>query len=67
MLDKSTREAILRLHQEKHGTRWIRRALGISRGAVKDVLSTGTSEVPELARAELCEPSLAEPGNRPSK
>jgi hypothetical protein len=56
MLDKSTREAILRLHQEGHGTRWIRRALGISRGAVKDVLSASTSEVPDLDRAELCEP-----------
>jgi len=39
MLDKSTREAILRLHQEGYPTRLIARTLDISRGAVKDVLS----------------------------
>lgn len=56
MLDKSTREAILRLRKEGHGTRPIARMLGVSRGAVKDVLSAETSEVPDLDRAELCEP-----------
>src|SRR5215468_2290338 len=56
MLDQSTRVAILRLHREGHGTRAIARALGISRGAVKDVLTAGTSEVPELVRAEAAEP-----------
>ena len=39
MLDKSTREAILRLHQEGRPTRLIARALGISRSAVRHVLS----------------------------
>jgi transposase len=56
MLDQSTRVAILRLREKGHGTRVIARALGISRGAVKDVLASGTAEVPELARAEKAEP-----------
>ena len=56
MLDQSTRVAILRLHEEGHGTRAIARALGISRGAVKDVLDAGTAEVPEMTRAEAAEP-----------
>jgi transposase len=56
MLDQSTRVAILRLHEEGHGTREIARALGISRGAVKDVLTAGTAEVPEMARTEKAEP-----------
>jgi transposase len=56
MLDQSTRVAILRLREEGHGTRAIARALGISRGAVQDVLTAGTAEVPELVRAEAAEP-----------
>jgi transposase len=56
MLDEGTRQAVLRLREEGHGTRWIAEALGISRGAVKDVLSDGTAEVPALVRAELGEP-----------
>jgi transposase len=56
MLDQSTRVAILRLHEEGHGTRAIARALGVSRGAVRDVLTAGTAEVPELVRAEAAEP-----------
>jgi len=59
MLDESTRQAVLRLHDEQHGTRWIAKALGVSRGAVKDVLSDGSAEVPALERAELCEPYRA--------
>jgi DNA invertase Pin-like site-specific DNA recombinase len=39
MLDKSTHEAILRRHKEGHSTRLIARALGISRSAVRHVLS----------------------------
>jgi transposase len=56
MLDQSTRVAILRLHEEGHGTRSIARALGISRGAAKDVLEAGTAEVPEMTRTETAEP-----------
>jgi transposase len=56
MLDQSTRVAVLRLHKKGHGTRAIARALGISRGAVKDVLEAGTAEVPEITRTEAAEP-----------
>lgn len=56
MLDESTRVAILRLHEAGHGTRAIARALGISRGAVKDVLAAGTADVPAIVRAEKAEP-----------
>jgi transposase len=52
MLDQTTRSAILRLREEGHGTRAIARALGISRGAVKDVLEHGSAEVPSVERAE---------------
>jgi transposase len=55
MLDQSTRVAILRLREEGHGTRAIARALGVSRGAVKDVLTAGTAEVPELSRVEVAD------------
>ena len=56
MLDQSTRTAILRLRDEGHGARAIARVLGISRGAVKNVLQTGSATVPALSRAELAEP-----------
>lgn len=55
MLDQTTRAAILRLREEGHGTRAIANALGVSRGAVKDVLRAGTAEVPVLVRGELAE------------
>jgi predicted transcriptional regulator len=53
MLDQTTRSAILRLREEGHGTRSIARVLGISRGAVRDVLK---EEVPHIERAERAEP-----------
>lgn len=56
MLDQTTRTAILRLHDEGHGSRAIADALGLSRGAVKRVLRAGTAEVPRLIRSELGEP-----------
>lgn len=56
MLDHTTRLAILRLRDEGHGTRAIARLLGVSRGAVKDVLRGGTGEVPKMDRAEKAEP-----------
>ena len=52
MLDQTTRSAILRLREAGHGTRAMARALGISRGAVKDVLASGSAEVPRAERAE---------------
>jgi hypothetical protein len=56
MLDQTTRTAILRLHEEGHGTRAISRVLGISRGAVRNVLADGHAEVPALDRAEKAQP-----------
>jgi hypothetical protein len=56
MLDETTRAAILRLRKEGHGTRAIARVLGISRGAVRDVIEAGNATVPALARAERAEP-----------
>ena len=52
MLDESTRNAILRLAAEGHGTRAISKALGISRGAVRRVRREGRAQVPRLERAE---------------
>jgi transposase len=56
MLDETTRSAILRLRAEGHGTRTIAKALGVSRGAVKAVLSDGEAAVPPMHRAEKAEP-----------
>ncbi|KAF0169889.1 MAG: hypothetical protein FD161_4910 [Limisphaerales bacterium] len=56
MLDQSTRTAILRLHEQRHGSRAIARALGVSRGAVREVLKAGTTAVPPLERAEKALP-----------
>ena len=56
MLDEPTRTTILRLHQEGHGSRRIASALGISRGAVRDVLKNGRAEVPRLERPEKANP-----------
>jgi ParB/RepB/Spo0J family partition protein len=49
-------DTILRLREEGHGTRAIARALGVSRGSVKQVLAAGTALVPRLVRAERGEP-----------
>jgi transposase len=56
MLDHKTRTAILALHEAGHGTRAIARALRVSRGAVKRVLSSRSAEPPALPRAEKAEP-----------
>jgi transposase len=56
MLQQSTREAILLLHDKGQGIRTIARTLGISRGAVRTVLNRGTAEVPLLARQESAQP-----------
>jgi transposase len=60
MLDQSTRTAILRLREQGHGSRAIARALGVSRGAVRDVIKAGAPDVPRLSRAEKAEPHKAE-------
>jgi len=56
MLDQTTRAAVLRLREVGHGSRAIARALGISRGAVKQILKAGTDEVPSISRTEKAEP-----------
>jgi transposase len=53
MLDQSIRTAILALHEQKHGVRTIARMLGISRGAVRDVVRAQSAEVPRLVRSEV--------------
>lgn len=56
MLDQSTRAAILKLHQQGHSIRSIARALRVSRGAVREVLRSGTEIVPNLVREEKAAP-----------
>lgn len=56
MLDHNTRAAILKLAEQKHGTRAIARALKISRRAVCRVIASGSVTVPPISRAELAEP-----------
>jgi transposase len=60
MLDQTTRSAILRLREAGHGTRAIARALGISRGAAKEVLGSGSAEVPRPERTEKAAPHRGE-------
>jgi len=60
MLDQSLRTAILELHQKGHGARSIARVLNVSRWAVREVIKSGSAEVPRLARAEKAEPLEAE-------
>lgn len=50
VLDLETRTAILRLSDEGHGTRFIAKAVGVSRKSVKKVLASGQPEVPKLER-----------------
>lgn len=52
MLDQKVRTAILELSRKGHGIRAIRRALGVSRPAIRAVLASGSDEVPELERSE---------------
>src|SRR5215467_2322243 len=56
MLDQSTRTAILKLKQQGHSIRGIARAMNLSRGAVREVLRSGTEIVPTLVRAEKAAP-----------
>jgi transposase len=50
MLDQKLRAAILALRDKKHGIRAIARALQISRGAVRDVIASGSEIVPAVSR-----------------
>jgi len=52
MLDQTIRASILTLRDAGHGTRSIARALRISRGAVKAVISDGRAIPPVIARDE---------------
>jgi hypothetical protein len=56
MLDEATRTAILKLHEQDHGSRTIARALKVSRDAVRRVIASDSATVPPLMRAELAEP-----------
>lgn len=56
MLDEATRGAILRLKKKGLGTRKIAKTLGVSRGAVRDVLADGRVEVSPIERAEKAAP-----------
>jgi len=60
MLDQATRTAILRLREEGHGSRSIARTLGISRGAVMEVIRSGKAEVPRIERPEIAAPHREE-------
>ena len=52
MLDEATRTAILKLHEQGHGSRMIARTLGAARSTVRRVLSSGQAQVPPLGRLE---------------
>lgn len=56
MLDQSTRTAILALKSRGLSHRQIGRTLGISRGAVRRVVESGSAEVPHVERDERAEP-----------
>lgn len=58
MLDQVTRATILRLRREGHGTRFIARALDVSRESVKQVIAAGSEEVPKLERPSQLMPHL---------
>lgn len=56
MLDEATRSAILKLHEQKHGSRRIATCLGVARETVREVIKSGTMKVPPLDREEAAEP-----------
>src|SRR6185295_18600239 len=56
MLDERTRIAVLELGNKQLGSRRIARALGISRSAVRDILHSGESQLPDIERQEKAEP-----------
>jgi len=56
MLSQSQRVAIVELHAQKVSGREIARVLKINRRTVREVLRSGSTEVPLVSRAEICEP-----------
>src|SRR5450432_2755680 len=56
MLSQSRRAAILELHTQAVSKREIARVLKVSRRTVREVLRSGSSQVPMLSRTEICEP-----------
>src|SRR6202166_537437 len=56
MLSQSRRAALLELHAEAVSKREIARVLKVSRRTVREVLRSGSAEVPMLSRTEICEP-----------
>ena len=58
MLDRDTRAAILRLHENGLGARPIARALKVSRKSVRKILEQGSAEVPTIFRPQKAEPYL---------
>jgi transposase len=56
MLDEPTRTAILKLHEQGHGSRMIARTLGAARSTIRRVLSNGQALVPSLGRIERADP-----------
>lgn len=58
MHDMETRTAALRLAKEGHSERTIARALGISRGTVRRILDSGTTEAVPGERSERLRPEV---------
>jgi transposase len=56
MLSQSQRVAIMELHAQKVSERAIARVLQVNRRTVHAVLRTGSTAVPLLSRAEICDP-----------
>jgi len=56
MLSQSQRVAIVELHAQKVSDRAIARVLKVNRRTVRRVLRSGSTEVPLISRAEICEP-----------
>ena len=56
MLSQSQRTTILELHSQGIAKREIARVLGVSRVAVRKVLRSNSTAVPELPRTEKAEP-----------
>jgi transposase len=56
MLSREQRTAILELHKQGLGTRAIKKALKISRGAIKKVIRSHSPKPPPIVRASKAEP-----------
>jgi len=56
VLDQAQRTAILELKKKGHGVKAIARMLEVARETVREVLRSGSAEVPQLDRPEKAEP-----------